>query len=62
MTPTIKNWTMVKAGDNMYLKGYVYNHPNRDYASDGDLIITSAIIEGGDRQVQCLDGVYNLEG
>lgn len=62
MTPTIKNWTVVKAGDSMFLKGYIYNHRNRDYASDGDLIITSVIIGGVNGKIFCVDGVYNLEG
>ncbi len=61
MIPTIRNWTVVKAEGNMYIKGYVFNHPNKNYAADGDLILTSAIIDGGNGRIIAQDGVYILE-
>jgi hypothetical protein len=58
---TIKNWTIVKAAGKMFLKGNVYGHPNKEYAEDGDLILTSAILHGGDGVVHCVDGDYIVE-
>lgn len=62
ITATLKNWTVLKAGGNMYLKGQAFSHVNPDYANDGDVIITSVVWEGRDGYVYCADGMYKLEG
>jgi hypothetical protein len=62
VTATLKNWTIVKAGGSLYLKGYAYNHVNPDYAKNGDLILSSQIWEGLGGFVYCADGLYKLEG
>lgn len=57
-TATLKNWTFVRANGKMFLKGNAYNHINPDYASDGDLIVTSAVIVGQDGFIVTQCGSY----
>jgi len=62
---TLKNWTVVKAQGAMYLKGQAYGHINPDYASDGDVVMTSRVwtkVGGHPNHIYCDDGVYKLEG
>ena len=60
-TATLKNWTIVKAGDSLFLKGNAFGHINPDYAEDGDLIVTSAILAGRDGYVVTCCGSYKVE-
>lgn len=60
ITAEIKNWTIVKADGGLYIKGHAFSHINPDYAEDGDLILTSRIVNGQDGYIQTECGVYKI--
>lgn len=61
ITATLKNWTFININGQMFLKGHAFHHINPDYASDGDLIVTSAVIDGGSGIVITQCGSYRVD-
>lgn len=60
ITATIKNWTIVKVNSSSYIKGEAFNHINPEYAEDGDLILTSRILDGQGGFIHTECGVYKI--